>query len=84
MKTLFRLLFLGVLGLLAISACSPVDKLASGKTAKEPGKDSSATLSDSVKAPQIVGEEGGLYPPQDISLVASTGHPQFLDSYADW
>ncbi|MBZ0280880.1 MAG: hypothetical protein K8L97_09070 [Anaerolineae bacterium] len=27
---------------------------------------------------------GGLYPPQDLSLVANTGKPQFLDSYADW
>jgi thiol:disulfide interchange protein len=25
-----------------------------------------------------------MYPPQDLSLVASTGRPQLLNSYADW
>jgi uncharacterized lipoprotein YajG len=24
------------------------------------------------------------YVPSDVSLVANTGRPQFLDSYADW
>ena len=33
---------------------------------------------------KVVGQEGGLYPPQDLSLVANTGRPQLLDSYADW
>jgi thiol-disulfide isomerase/thioredoxin len=32
----------------------------------------------------VVGSEGGLYPPQDLSLIASTGRPQFIHSYADW
>lgn len=32
----------------------------------------------------VVGDEGGLYPLQDLSLVAATGRPQFLHSYADW
>ncbi len=38
----------------------------------------------STSGSQIVGSEDGLYPPQDLSLVANTGKPQFLDSYADW
>lgn len=84
MKTLFRVLIVGVLGWLALSACAPVDRLASGSTSKETGSSDSAAPSSAVKAPQIVGEEGGLYPPQDLALVASTGRPQFLDSYADW
>ncbi len=32
----------------------------------------------------VVGNEGGLYAPQDLSLVSTTGRPQFIHSYADW
>jgi hypothetical protein len=84
MKTLFRLLILSILGWLALSACSPVNNLAAGGAAKDTGTTGRVVPLGEVKAPQIVGEEGGLYPPQDLSLVANTGRPQFLDSYADW
>lgn len=30
------------------------------------------------------GDEGGLYPAQDISLIAQTGHLQFINVYANW
>lgn len=67
---LLRLLFLAFLGCLALAACAPnTGNLASGAPAS---------------SKQIVGSEGGLYAPQDLSLVANTGRPQFLDSYADW
>ena len=84
MKSLFGLLLVGILGWLTLSACSPTDNLAKGDAVKSPTAASEATQSTSVRVPQMVGAEGGLYPPQDISLVASTGKPQFLDSYADW
>lgn len=30
------------------------------------------------------GNEGSLYPAQDISIIARTGHLQFLNVYANW
>lgn len=85
MKRLLSLLLLGIVGWLALSACSPTDNLAKGGASKATTTPE-ATQSPAASAPQsqIVGAEGGLYPPQDIALVTSTGKPQFLDSYADW
>ncbi|MEZ4671280.1 MAG: hypothetical protein R3E39_25530 [Anaerolineae bacterium] len=60
MKNILRLLLLGVLGWLALSACAPTDKLAVGDAAKAPGK--SDAVEGSIPSPNIVGEEGGLYP----------------------
>ncbi len=84
MKRFIGLLMVAVLGWLTLSACSPTDNLAKGGAVKEPTPAPETTQSPSARVPQIVGAEGGLYPPQDISLVTSTGKPQFLDSYADW
>ncbi len=30
------------------------------------------------------GDEGSLYPEQDISIIAKTGHIQFINVYANW
>ena len=84
MKRLFGLVIVGILGWLTLTACSPTDNLAKGNASKAPTAAPEATEAPSARVPQIVGAEGGLYPPQDISLVTSTGKPQFLDSYADW
>lgn len=32
----------------------------------------------------ISGSEGGLYPPQDLSIIAATNRVQFLNVYANW
>lgn len=84
MKRLLGLLLVGIVGWLALGACSPTDNLAKGGEIKAPSVAVEPNQPSGVRAPQIVGAEGGLYPPQDISLVSSTGKPQFLDSYADW
>ncbi len=34
--------------------------------------------------PVISGREGGLYPPQDLSIIAATNRVQFLNVYANW
>lgn len=69
-----------------LGACSPTDNLARGGVEKEPTAVPEVTAEVTVAArlPQVVGEEGGLYPPQDLALVSSTGRPQLLNSYADW
>jgi thiol:disulfide interchange protein len=54
--------------IISVAACAP---------AASPTPTSSAETN-------VVGSEGGLYPPQDLSLVSSTGRPQFINSYADW
>lgn len=84
MKRLLGHLLVGLLGWLVLSGCAPTDNLAKGGAAKEPTPSAETTQSPSARLPQVVGKEGGLYPPQDISLVTSTGKPQLLNSYADW
>ena len=32
----------------------------------------------------ISGTEGGLYPPEDLSIIAATNRVQFLNVYANW
>lgn len=87
-KRLFGLLLSAVVGLLVISACSPTDNLARGDVDKDliavPETTVEATVEISAAQPKIVGEVGGLYPPQDLSVVSNTGRPQLLNSYADW
>ncbi len=84
MKRLLSLLMVGVMAWFVLSGCAPTDNLAKGGAAKEPTAAPETTQSPAARVPQIVGKEGGLYPPQDISLVTSTGKPQLLNSYADW
>lgn len=84
MKRLLGLLMVAVMGWMVLAACSPTDNLAKGGDSKAPASAPEVTESTSARVPQIVGAEGGLYPPQDLSLVSSTGKPQLLNSYADW
>lgn len=88
MKRLLGLWFISVIGWMVLSACSPTDNLAQGGAEKPataaPEITAEATEAASARLPQVVGEEGSLYPPQDLSLVSTTGRPQFLNSYADW
>ncbi len=71
-----------------LGACSPTDNLARGGAEKDltalPEATAEATVEISAGLPKVVGEEGGLYPPQDLAVVSSTGRPQLLNSYADW
>ena len=68
MKRLFRFPLLLGLVMVAIAACAPA---------------TSAPQTNS-SSPKVVGYEGGMYPPQDLSLISSTGRYQFIHSYADW
>jgi len=83
-KRLLILFCVGIIGWLVLSGCAPTDNLAKGGQTKAPTVAPEATQSPAARVPQIVGKEGGLYPPQDISLVTATGKPQLLNSYADW
>jgi thiol:disulfide interchange protein len=38
----------------------------------------------SVQAAPLMGMGGRLYAAQDLSIIAATGRPQFLNAYADW
>ncbi len=69
MKWVFRLL-LCLVGAAALSACAPATSV------------SPTMLSAAGDAAEASYE--GLHPPQDLSLVAATGRPQFIVSYADW
>lgn len=70
LKTLLRLLLLGILGGLALAACAP----------------SSTAPTSPAGVESIIGpsDDGGLYPQQDLSLISSTGRPQFINAYANW
>jgi thiol:disulfide interchange protein len=68
MKKLVYMLLLIATTLLLVSACAPAATLPQPRSA----------------APNVVGSEDSMYPPQDLSLVANTGRPQFIHSYADW
>lgn len=77
MKSVLRLLFLGVLGLLSLAACAPA--------AVSPTPTSEAA-GGAPAAPerQVVGSNSDIFPPQDLSAIGTTGRPQFLNSYANW
>ncbi|MCA0458456.1 MAG: redoxin domain-containing protein [Chloroflexi bacterium] len=83
-----QILALLIIACLAVTACSPTDNLARGGTEKDltavPETTAESTPQVSAGQPKVVGEEGSLYPPQDLSLVSTTGRPQILNSYADW
>lgn len=69
MKLLIRLLVTALLGMLA-TACA---------TAAQ--QNVTVAPATGIERPASVERA---YSPSDASLVASTGRPQFLDSYADW
>jgi thiol:disulfide interchange protein len=83
-KRLLGLLVAGLIGWLVLSGCAPTDNLAKAGPTKEPTVAPETTQSPAARVPQIVGKDTSMYPPQNLSLVASTGRPQLLNSYADW
>lgn len=84
MKRLLGLLIVSVIGWLVLSACAPTDNLARGGQSKEATAAPETTQSPAARVPQLVGKDDSMYPPQDLSLVANTGRPQLINSYADW
>jgi thiol:disulfide interchange protein len=83
-KRLCGLLMVSVMSWLVLSACAPTDNLARGGAVKEPTAAPETTQSPAARVPQLVGKDDSMYPPQDLSLVANTGRPQLINSYADW
>jgi len=83
-KRLLGLLMVSIVCWLVLSACSPTDSLAQGGAAKAPTSAPETTQSPAARVPQLVGKDTSMYPPQDLSLVANTGKPQLINSYADW
>src|SRR4051812_24653983 len=85
-KRLLGLLMVSIIGWLVLSGCAPTDNLAKGGPTKEPtdAPETTESASPVARVPQVVGKTDSIYPPQDLSLVASTGRPQLLNSYADW
>lgn len=80
-KTLLRLLMLSILGWLTLSACSPS---AAPPTSAPPTRAPQTPTGVESSTPGATATFDGLYPPQDLSLVANTGRPQLLNSYANW
>ncbi len=70
LQTWLRLLLVSILGWLALVACAP----------------SSTSPASFSSAENLIGpsDDGGLYPQQDLSLISSTGRPQFINAYANW
>jgi len=69
MKLILRILFLILLAFVAAACASSTTPTAQPEAA-------------STVPPQATSDQG--YVPSDVSMVANTGRPQFLDSYADW
>jgi hypothetical protein len=82
MKILLRLLLVMVAGVLAAcasAAVTPTAPPAVGSTALAPDDTGSVQ-----SAAPVMGLGGRLYPAQDLSIIAATGRPQFVNAYADW
>lgn len=71
MKFFLKLMGAGLVGLLALTACGP--------TAAEPTAAPPAPVA--VETPAT---EAPALDPTDVTLVANTGRPQFLNSFATW
>jgi thiol:disulfide interchange protein len=72
-KFIFRILFLSAVALVAAACAS---------TSATPTRETAPTVTPDITPDQDVSDQA--YAPSDVSLVANTGKPQFLDSYADW
>ncbi len=72
MKFIFRILFLSFLAVVA-AACATT-------TSPTPTAQPDAAVAPTEAS--VTSDQG--YVPSDLSMVANTGRPQFLDSYADW
>lgn len=71
MKIFLKLVGAGLVSLLALTACGP--------TAAEPIAAPAAPVTVETPAP-----EAPALDPTDVTLVANTGRPQFLNSFATW
>jgi hypothetical protein len=81
LKTFLRLLFVVMTGMLAACASAAITPTApsTGTTPLPPDDTGSAQA-----ATPVMGLGGRLYAAQDLSIIANTGRPQFLNAYADW
>ncbi len=80
-KRAIYLFLLSLLGVLTLGACAPAtQQLAQG------GQEKATPPPESAAPPvaMVVGRDSDMYPPQDLSLIASTGRPQFINAYANW
>lgn len=81
LKIVLRLLLVMITGLLAACASAAV-------TPTPPASQTTALPPDDTGSSQVVtpvmGMGGKLYAAQDLSIIAATGRPQFLNAYADW
>lgn len=81
MKRAIYLLVVSLLGIVTLGACaSATQQLTMG------GQDKATPTPESEvpRAVMVVGKDGDMYPPQDLSLISSTGRPQFINAYANW
>lgn len=69
MRLILRILFLTLLAMVA-AACATTAPTAQPEATSAPTQAA------------VTNAQG--YVPSDVSIVANTGRPQFLDSYADW
>ena len=81
LKTFLRLLFVVMAGMLAACASAAITPTAppAATTPLPPDDKGSAQA-----ATPVMGMGGRLYAAQDLSIIANTGRPQFLNAYADW
>jgi hypothetical protein len=81
LKTFLRLLFVVMAGMLAACASAAITPTApSAATTPLPPDDTGSAQA----ATPVMGMGGRLYAAQDLSIIANTGRPQFLNAYADW
>lgn len=81
LKTFLRLLFVVMAGMLAACASAAITPTApTAATTPLPPDDTGSAQA----ATPVMGMGGRLYAAQDLSIIANTGRPQFLNAYADW
>ncbi|HUN09793.1 MAG TPA: hypothetical protein PLQ56_24530 [Aggregatilineales bacterium] len=81
LKTFLRLLFVVMAGMLAACASAAITPTAPpAATTPLPPDDTGSAQA----ATPVMGMGGRLYAAQDLSIIANTGRPQFLNAYADW
>ena len=82
LKTVFRCLLVMIAGFLAACASSAVitPTAPTNLTTALPPDDTGSAQA----ATPVMGMGGRLYAAQDLSIIAATGRPQFLNAYADW
>lgn len=78
MKTWFRLFSL-MMGLLLLLACS---SQGGGETAVSSATESTDAVAEPSESQPV--DPNRLYGVSDLSQVANTGRPQFLNSFANW